>query len=695
MRHVHLLAWITALGAACGESSPLATGDAAPLDAADDAAAPVDAGVDAPIDARPDAATDAAIDAGTTALVIPIIDLGHVTSVQLRGLSADRALTVDIDSHWLLWDRAARTVLARGDSPPCTQNPPCGSRTDAALAGDTMIAWSPLRLEFRAAATADLVSALDINLFFAGVITGRVGVAVDGSYVYATTHTGVQTWTPAGAPIVAVPGAYGNTVAYAGPGQLQLVRTFAHEVERVALPAGTVTTVPFQGSFQGWFTDGGHFWTRADPPVGSPPVYQLRIYARDGALVSNTTVDLGTLVVGGHGDRVAVRDPSALRIHDVTDVVTPITSIPVASGATVVLARDRLGIAANRTLREVVLGAPIVQGPMIALSHTLTAYAADGAGWFGGAGSVVLAGAGVDASPALNLGGPIGTATSPGLAAVSTESGTTLLLGGAVPAVTGTLPLAPSRMALTADGATLLSIDTRANDASTRLRATAVATGATVRLWPYDAPGGERLIDVALAPVSGRMSHLVFRPGVPLAQSRARRLFRLDGEALPDYGPPVAYLGSKTYGQHLYSPTGRGAAAQLPENQDFHLDARVELYRDGALFATVDGIALGWLDDNRVFVVDHYLLANQVRTIHRIHYLDGTPALELSGLFVDTPVIAVGQDQLYAPAYNVVVDVPTSTISWTGPPPHHVTAPLGDFILEVEGARLVADQFRP
>lgn len=561
------------------------------------------------------------------------VELGHVKPIEAVWRTGDRILSRDSSRHWVLWDVQTQHEVTSGDQ----------TQDRLALAGGTMVAeqQSTGDLEVRSVATGAVSGTIP------GTDALRVGLAIDGSYVWLANTTAIEVWSTSGARLLAVAGDYSRAVVFAAAGELRL--SFdpgtTQTVDNFLLPSGEKTSFSIAGRFVGWFDDGEHFLTA----VGST----AWVYTKTGEQTAFADLPT-TAALTGQGDHVWTFDGSTLRIYLATDLSAPVQTYalvnetPVAAGSSIALVGDHLEL--------VTLGATVTRGTPIDLA--CTAFGGDAETWaIGTVHGLVFESANALGPPAERRSYSVGElfglgGASDGTAALSTESGMLMLHVDASGAqVLRTLPFVSRQIEFTADAKAMVIVSGQV--VASGVDVVSVADGAIRHTFP-GAQGFE------LAPSGNLLALETFAvTGVgPLQVTYSD----LDGGAVSAPGPEV------TYGV-LLSPDGTHLASTTTSSTDGLegvglVDATTQIDGYGTLTGAVGGVGQMWLDDNR-------LIANSYSFVHSVNVAAVT-MYDATGLRVaDLPlqasnaVSSLGGDLVYL-ANNSVANVMTGEAIWAG-----------------------------
>jgi len=556
-----------------------------------------------------------------------VLELGHVKPIEAIFRTGDRLLSRDSIHHWVLWDVPNRRALASGDQ----------NFNWLALAASTMIDQN-----------AD-DNTIEVRTIATGAVTARipraeyasVGLSVDGSYVWLASRDGLQAWSSTGTQLFDIAGDFTRAVVYAAPRELRVCAdpVNIHLVETVQIPTGDVATTPFSGTFVRWFDTGERFVTAVDTTAW--------VYTAAGAQLAFAELPTARAITG-QGDHVWTDDGQTLRIYLATDLSAPLASFALVN-ATPISAGDAIALVGDG-LELITLGPTITRGAQIPIRTTA----------FGGTGSGPWAigtveGFVVDRDDALgpaaerrslSAGVVTGLAGAPnGTAVLSTASGLLVLtISGNSATIERTLPYHSDQLALTADGATLALTD---RDPAGSARAVQIVTLSDGSLR-HELAGS---IGFSLSPAGD---------AIALAQADGSVTYTdLDGGAVEARGP--------NEGTILFSPDGtRVAATKLAGDPPAGVrDATTRLYRAGQLTGAVPGVALGWLDQDRVLAATFSWVHSLTLATDTIYDPSGAVIAELPPS-TSSAVTPLGDDQVYVP--NGVIELSSGLMIWQGQP---------------------------
>ena len=642
-------------------------------------------------------------DAGTDAFVstaTEVLDLGHATTIEHLTREGDRALSLDREHHWVLWDLPARTAIARGDG-ACPSPRPC-SNLYATLRGGGLLVAVAGALELRDAATGAVAETI-------ATTATRFGLASDGSYAWAASESGLELRRRGGGGWTR-PGNYGGAVIFAAPGELRVAGGPAgsDRIELIAAADQSATTFAIAGVFHSWFLDGEHLFTHVGDTV--------RVYTRGGTSVALAVLPTIQNLAGDGAYVWTYQDFTPgypLRIYTVADLAAAPVQLTLDTSDRVVAGHRELAILdpGFPSFERVSLGATVERGAPIAVPvPSLTAFASDAGGWLiGNVAGAVFAGDVEVVTPALAHGMATSLAGSPGgTAAIATASGRLLLLAvGDTTGVTRELSIMSSHVELSTDGSLLVAggYDGGAQYFEDRsLYTVDVADGRVRNVWGYRWSDDPLYFDFNFARTGKRLSHLLMRWNGGASWDTTPIHTDVDGDVLPYFGPAPESIGGPPYAAPLFSPSGTRICFTPPGPNPDALTTQI--YADGAISGAVEGIALGWLDDERLLVATYRYEGGHVQSFPfekiSIHGLDGgllaTTALPAAASTLTRSrrdaVVPVDGTAFYVPDANAIFEHTTGGERWRGDPDVRNGVPAGDHILFTRRERVYVDRFR-
>jgi hypothetical protein len=194
---------------------------------------------------------------------------------------SDTRVFVASDGRWQLRDRKTTDVVAAG---AWTLEP---TRVGILQAGDTLILPSGFsQYEVRDMGSGALLSQQ--------TAAGLVGIAGDGSYWWDAEGSHLRVWKRDGSPLFSRDiDLTGASVSFGSPDALLIAA--ANTLRRITLAGQDLPSVSYVGELTGWFRGGQHFVTL--------DASTLRVYELDGTIVDSVQVAPPVAHAGGAGDR--------------------------------------------------------------------------------------------------------------------------------------------------------------------------------------------------------------------------------------------------------------------------------------------------------------------------------------------------------------------------------------------------------
>lgn len=647
-----------------------------------------DASSDAPSDAPPPDGGDGGVP--STAVDIGI-DLGHTAAIDSIESAGTRALSVDRERRWVLWDLDDATQLANATA-PCLRTtappaPPVPCRQAAAmLRGGVAANLTKTGIELRDVNTGSIANVIPVPATNWDEVANipdvwTWGLASDASYVWIATKSSLEVRSPEGALLVDVAGAYSTASIFAAPDELRIARGPAGDqsIERIDVATQARTTFAFAGNFHSWFLDGERFLTTLGVAV--------RVYSKTGSVLAFES--LPTIAnLAGMGDYVWTFQSSIsdypVRIYDIANLASPVQTYNLTGDSSVVASAGSLALFSRESFSIVPLGEEVVRSAPIPVPvDDLVAYSGSVDSWLvGNKSGVIFHSANLAGPPELRRALSSGfvwsiAGTESGTAALATASGRTLILNiGTVSTVTREISAMTRHLELSADATHLVagpSQDGALDDSDRTLRVISVATGEITHSWDHASP--LKLADFTFARVGLVLCHVFAGAAQPL-------LTDLSGTVLPYYGPTEI---SDVTRAHHFSPDGTKATVLTTTSPE-----TTSIYTNGALSGVVEGRNLTWIGNDAILVAKYSGM-----TLESVKTYDSTGTmLSQSGLSqISGRLTYVGNGQVYMAGENAVYDIETGTKLWQGDAYVSGTV-VGDYILFARGARVFIDQFR-
>jgi hypothetical protein len=610
---------------------------------------------------------DASFDLAISVSSAVLLELGHASELTSIEFEGQRILSLDASGHVVLWnaqngsDLYSRTVA-------CDDT--CGARM--ALAGSTAVLRTLAGLEVREAADGANVA----QIVFPASAGSWWRLSADGNYLAAGDATTLRAWSRDGSLLFSRPGNYADAKAFAAIGEIRVGAGAAGSsvIETIAVPAGTSTlSPPFQGALHSWFDDGERFLTNLGNTVW---VYSKSALQQDIAALP-TIANLQ-----GHGNWLWT-STNSLTIYVVGSASTPAASFSIGVGGKVVQSGDSIAILpyGSKQLSIVDLAGATptsasYQSPLPYLSAFAAASTAD---WvFGNARGVMLGEVpNTGSAQVYSLGRAMSIAANSQRIAVAVASGRIYHFDTATQTQEGFIDFPASQLALSSAGS-LLEGFANGEDAQ-------YSTDRTLRVYSLPsqtvvedrahvaAPNVLSLLNAAFS-ASGTVISEVFSLANGTT-SRERRVTALDGtpifsETFLAPSPGDTINAAVAY-PPLLAPNGNAFATS---SMQFSQDTTSNIYVGGTLATAVSGVAIGWIDDDRLLVNRYqggqaalaYVGADIVAPSGQVL----APLVPLPHLF---GIQSLPGNLIYSPQRNVIYNVQTGSVNWSSNAPTHGT----------------------
>ena len=654
--------------------------------------------------------------------VFSLLDLGHANSLDVLRLQPTRLFSQDTNGHWVLWDYTATTELASGD--PLVQNSVTPYPAD--MAGSVLAIGTANAVEIRSNADGSLIATLTApSLDPVPLVNAWWKLAADGSYIASGYASGLSVWsTTDGHLLFSLPGDYSKARAFAAPGQIQIALGPAgtNVIETDSIPSGASSIGPaFTANFNSWFTDGSHFFTNT-PNLSSPlnpPVYD--VYTYSAATVQQGMLSLGNLSLNGYGNWFWTYPTNILSLYPI-GATSPTATYTLGADTAVIPSGSTLGLLPYGTGSASTID---LSGTTPTLSNATTlpvfyetAFAATSPSqWaIGNQHGVVLDGPSAATTPRFfGYGNAFSIAAAPGSVAIATASGKILEYQTSSPTVIGSINFTSSKLALSTDGTVLVAkasdIDSQYS-ADRTLNIYSLPSGAITNALPYQyndqLPATPFLFDFTLS-----------NSGTALGQYLGTYnglYFDYTRQVTPPSGSPIVWSDNPPSGVYtgstpiFLSPDGTQVAVSTGE---YSSSSTTSIYKNGALAATVNGFAVGWIDNDRVLVNTFGPLGSNSYPPYTgavIYDATGTllttlPTLPQLAPLQSSPQLASGfitvdSNSIYSPATYSIYSLTTGAAIWTETLTHPGTttgpyngasAVSGSYIVFTSGTRVLVD----
>jgi hypothetical protein len=619
-----------------------------------------------------------------------LLQLGNPFLISTLRLASSRVLSQDYSGFWILRDYESGAILESGDAGLGGSNVAGFSIPSVstgvlpqapAMSGGTIAIGIPGGIQVRSSSDGHVLSVIVSPGFHAdqnGVLSDNDSwqLASDGSYISVEGQSGLFVYTPGGLLLFSRTGDYHDSLNsnlhpsfFAAPGQVQVADGPAGDsnIEFISVPSGVSTlSVPYDGEsqfFEGWFTDGGGFFTTTDAQP-----YVVSVY-------SSSVVQLGTVPggfsgsFGGAGKWVWTYGANYLSIYPAGSAAPAVTLSNVDrvfSSGTILAASssafsviDLSGTTLSKT--DYTIPPPINNAssptliPFAAASNTewVIAFSFQG---------VILDGASLlSGNPRFFGNGlPLSISGGTGRVAVSTGSGKTFYFDPADSTPQGAIDLTGNDVQLSSDGSALAA----SSQDRSLLYIYSLPSGTVSDAFSYPASsvdGG--LLNFTLSSSGRTLAQVVF----PIGGSSSQL------EITPVSGSPIIWSGTSPgyAGNILLSPDGTLAAInQSTDGQVPYPVQTVTIYQNGQQTATLSGVAIGWIDNGRLLVNSYGLVPPVVM---RLSYT-GCAIYSPTGTVLASPTLPellsiqpVTSDTVYAPGQNAIYSLTTGQTTWTNP----------------------------
>jgi hypothetical protein len=503
-----------------------------------------------------------------------LLELGHGAPISELAETSDRLLSVDTSGHWNLWDYASASIITSGDA---------GGHIG--MAGQLAVLSTSTGIQVLSSSDGHLI--FTIPATFNSQTQPWWQLASDGSYICVGTGSALTVWTAAGDQEITLPGNYLTAQAYAAPNQVQIALgpDGNNVIQTVSVPDGASSDGPiFSGSFVSWFPDGQRFLSNTSATVW---VYSNASLQQSILTITPIATALGTM--GGVGNWVWTVNTTFLGGTTYVDIMNVY-----AIGSTTPAATFTLPPRSSYSAFGTTLASGDNNGQLVLIDfsdstpvmHTYpTLYSTAGAiavaslsQWAVGNGNgVILDGASISTTPRyFGYGIAFAMANAGNLVEISTAAGKTLLYDMTGPTLQGEINTIGVSPQLTADGSML-----------------AIEDGSNLNI--YSIPS-LTVAESLPEPSSFALSASGTALGQVLTNSR---------EVTGITGSPIIWSDTGVTEPIFLSPDGTLIAVA---NQDL-IDGTAALevtniYKNGTLTASVPGYPAGWIDDDRLLVLN-------------------------------------------------------------------------------------------
>ena len=538
-----------------------------------------------------------------------LLDLGHTNPLSFMRLQPGRLFTQDGTGHWALWDYGSTAEIASGDATP--------PYDPADMAGPVVAIGVPNAVQIRSSADGSLITTLTaswLNPPAGGFNWWKL--ATDGSYVASGYTGGLFVWsTTDGHLLLSRTGDYSLANAFAAPGQVQIAKgpAGASVIETVAVATATSSTGPaFTGSFNAWFTDGSHFLSNGPnlSGPGSLPLYTVYTYSAGSVQEGMVNLNLfpGTTLHGYGNWFWSSSSADGLTLYPVGGT-TPAATYTVGSIGAYIPSGSTIGMlpygTGSASIVDISGSTPVRTDVPLPVAYEAAFAAISATQWaVGNNNGVVLDGPSTATTTRFfGYGNAFSMAGAPGRAVVATASGRILTLDPSAQTLLNTINFTSSKVALSADGTILAA---KASDVDNQfepdrsLNIYSLPAGTLTNTFPYTynpVLGSPTLFDFNLSGSGTAVGQLI--------GTYNGLYFDYTRQVTPLSGSPVLWSDHPASGPYnantplLLSPDGTLIATSAG---DYSSTSTASIYKNGVLAATVNGFAVGWIDNNRLLV---------------------------------------------------------------------------------------------
>jgi hypothetical protein len=496
--------------------------------------------------------------------------------------------------------------------------------------------------------------------------------------------------------VVTRPGDYSQAKSFAAPSELRIALGPAGQnvVETISMADGTPSIGPmFSGLFNSWFLDGERFLTNVSNTVWT--------YSKAGiqqSLVTMPSVENLT----GQGDWVWTYGSNVLNIYAIGSTSAaasyPLVVEFVKGSGTTIGAIPNGGAAISVIDLSGSSPTKVDHDLPIAFGAVGTAYAARSASqWVvGNEHGVVLDGASLSSTARyFGLGVVWSIAGADNLVAIAVASGKILLMNPNDFTLEGTINFSASKLQVSSDGSVLAAM-ANANDpveSDRTLNVFSLPTGSLTNSWPYTYGQDPFLIDFSLS-LSGTTIGQVLqtsstqsltrqvaaRTGGPTIWSDSLSLEILFGRRIPD--PSLAIR---------LSPDGTLIAVS---NRPPDPKSGTNIIKNGTLITAVPGVAVGWIDDNRLLVNNYVAMGSDIEYSGCTIYNSMGVKLTQPNLPELTEFQAVTSDLIYSAYNNTIFSLSSGSAAWTTTTPAYIVGAVsGPHVVFLSVSRLLVDSY--
>lgn len=649
----------------------------------------------------------ASINVSVLAAQNSLVDLGHANSIQAIRMVAGRVLSVDQPGHWVLWDYNSDALLAEGDGSPnqLSAETVVVTLKQIDMAGTAFVVGIPNGLEVFSTADGHLVTIIPyagIGQLPSGGTVPWWQLASDGSYITIGSASGLSVYSAAGQLLASKAGDYSSAQSFSAPGSVQVALgpAGASVIETISVADGSSTVSPsFSGQFHSWFVDGSRFLTNQQTTVW--------VYSNTGtqqAIVSVPSID----TLSGVGKWIVSYGSNTfgypLAIYAIGSATPALTWTGNAS-TTAVASSNTFGVlsygAGQVSVFDLSGSTPSRTDYSDPIAY-LTTYASDSNGhWvIGNEHGALVDGASLTATPRfLGYGQAWSIAGSSSVAALSTASGRIPVIDPSASALQQTIDFSSSKVSLSSDG-TMLGAMADANDSQYEpdrtLNFYALPAGSVVKSYPYtyqdSAPFQPFLSDFTLSGSAGTIAQTLLSLQTPISKW-TRNITPLSGSPVIWSDSPVAAGTNGLLGPApiLLSPDGTLADVYSGGNGASYA---TNIFKNGTLVTAIQGVAIGWIDNNRLLVNQYANTSTGTQFSGAVIY-DATGAKVAATALPELKSIqTVTSDSVYDASHNAIYSLTTGQPTWTATyAGSGLGAVAGAYVVYESGHSIIAETY--
>lgn len=613
-----------------------------------------------------------------------LLDLGHISRIELLQNSGNRLLSRDSSGVWILWDVTDREQIIEGDSLYYDPSDRMYKMDYIELKESTLAVSTGSEVQIMSAIDGTSLADIPVN-----TRANTVGLSVDGSYFWAATNFSLSAWSLSGSQLVSVAGNYADAQVFADVESIRVAEGSAGSdvIETIPVDGGNPTLSPsFSGDFHSWFVDGSHFLTTI-----STVVYVYSPSAEQKALV-----DLqATKSLGGSRSYFWTHEktPYLLKIYRIGSGPTPVEIFGTGVLHKVVPTINKIGVLPYGYNDFTIVH--LDPGNITMTSHEgpgayLEVFEADEDGsWFVGNRSGVIYDNLSSGLPLEDKSFGCGRIRSiagskSGVAAVATADGQILILNisDSGKSIDRRMSYDSSSLILTDSGdilAAQANFDDHQYSPDISLSILSLPTDNVIRKWEYSS-------DAAQPNFTGVF---LFDFDLSLNGIVASRK-----EGAVNWAPYTNLVNIVESGELILSI--RGDASTAPKLSPDGVGAAISdgrtvttIYENGQLSAAISGGLAGWVDNERLlintYVQDKW--GSWIFVASHIYSRQGSLVFD-SFLPEITSFTAISETEVFSHDHNAVFDLQTGDLIWTAEDSSVADAVGSDYVVYVKDEEL-------